>query len=46
MHYSEKQINKLIEDIWVGTITEYALPDSLYLAIADYLKKAAVEGAG
>lgn len=46
MQYSEKQIKKLVEGIWDGSITEYALPDDLYLAIADYLKKAAIEGFG
>ena len=40
MKYSEKQIEKLLKDIYSGEITEYALPDDLYFAISDYLKKA------
>ena len=44
MKYSEKQIEKLLKDIYSGEITEYALPDDLYFAISDYLKKAVFEG--
>jgi SPP1 gp7 family putative phage head morphogenesis protein len=46
MKYTDAQIQKLLDGIFSGKITEYALPDSLYFAIADYLKKGVYEGFG
>ena len=46
MKYTEKQINALLTGIYSGSITEMELPESLYFAIADYLKKSLYEGFG
>jgi hypothetical protein len=46
MEFTDKQINALIEGIYSGEITEYNIPDKLYFAIADYLKKALYTGFG
>lgn len=46
MKYSEKQIKNLIDGIYSGSITQTELPESLYFAIADYLKKSLYEGFG
>ena len=46
MTYTDDQIKSLLDGIYAGTITEYAIPDDLYFAIADYLKRALYEGFG
>ena len=46
MKYSNKQIDKLISGIYDGEITVGDMPESLYYAIADYLKKSLYEGFG
>lgn len=46
MKYTDAQIQKLLDGIYDGSITEYDLPDDLYGAIADYLKKGVYEGFG
>jgi SPP1 gp7 family putative phage head morphogenesis protein len=42
--FSEQYIEALVEGIYSGAITEMDLPESLYLAIADYLKKGLYKG--
>lgn len=44
--YSEKQIEKLLEDIYSGDVTEYDLPEDLYMAIGRYLEKGLYKGFG
>jgi len=44
--YSEDQIRFLLDGIYAGTITEYAIPEQLYLSIADYLKAGLYKGFG
>lgn len=44
--YSEKEIKRLIDAIFAGTITEFNLPVQLYLAIGEYLKKGLYQGYG
>lgn len=44
--YSDAQIEKLLEGIHDGSITDRDLPENLYYAIADYLKKGLYEGFG
>lgn len=44
--YSDSEISDLLDGIFAGDITEYSLPDNLYFAIADYLKKGLYEGFG
>lgn len=46
MKYSQADIIKLLNGIFEGTITPYELPEDLYFAIADYLKKAVYLGFG
>jgi SPP1 gp7 family putative phage head morphogenesis protein len=46
MKYTQNQIKSLLDGIYDGSITEYDLPQDLYLAIADYLKKGLYEGFG
>ncbi len=46
MKYSDNDIKNLLDGIYSGTITEYNLPDDLYFAIADYLKRGVYEGFG
>lgn len=46
MKYTKKQIESLLAGIYAGVITEYELPEDLYFAIADYLKKALYKGFG
>ena len=46
MKYSETDINKLIEGIYDGSITEYKLPKSLYNAIASHFEKGLYKGFG
>lgn len=46
MKYTQKQIKTLLDGIYDGSVTEYDLPQDLYLAIADYLKKGLYEGFG
>jgi SPP1 gp7 family putative phage head morphogenesis protein len=43
---TKKQIDKLIEGIWTGEITEYEIPEALYYMIAKRLVKALYEGYG
>lgn len=42
--YSEGFIRALIEGVYEGEITRYDLPEGLYYAIADYLKKGLYQG--
>jgi SPP1 gp7 family putative phage head morphogenesis protein len=44
--FSDKEIEALLEGVFEGTITEYDLPEDLYFAIADYLKKGLYKGFG
>lgn len=44
--YSNKQIEKLLEDIYSGEVDEYDLPEDLYLAIGKYLEKGLFKGFG
>lgn len=44
--YSDEYIKKLIADIYAGTVSEHDLPESLYHAIADYLKSGVYKGFG
>lgn len=46
LNYTNEQIKAFIDGIYYGTITEYALPESLYFAIANYLKSGLYEGFG
>jgi len=46
MKYSKKQIEETLKKIYAGEITEYNLPEGLYLAIADYLKTGVYKGFG
>lgn len=44
--WPDEFVATLIEGIYSGEITEYDLPESLYFAIADYLKRGLYEGFG
>lgn len=44
--YSDAYLKALLEGIYDGSITEYDLPENLYYALADHLKKALYEGFG
>lgn len=46
MNYSNKQIENFISLVESGDITEYNLPEDLYFAIANYLKKGLYKGFG
>lgn len=46
MRYSEKKINTLLAAIYDGRITQGNLPEDLYFAIANHLKKGLYEGFG
>lgn len=46
MKYSDKQIKELLDGLFDGSITEHALPEDLYFAIAEYLKKGLYDGFG
>jgi len=46
MKYTNKQIKNLLNGIEEGRINEYNLPEDLYFAIVDYLKKGVFEGFG
>lgn len=46
MKYSEKQISKLLDGIFDGSITEYDLPLDYYEAVVAYLKKGLYKGFG
>jgi len=46
MQYSDKEIKELIDGIFDGSITEYNIPESLYIATSDYLKKGLYSGFG
>ncbi len=46
MKYTDKQIEELIDGIYAGRITVYNLPEDLYIAIAEYLKKGLYKGFG
>lgn len=43
---TDKQLDKLIEDIYTGAVTEYAIPESLYYMIAKRLLDGLYEGYG
>lgn len=43
---TEKQVNKYIEGIYDGSITEYDLPTDVYESIAEYLKSGLYKGFG
>lgn len=44
--YSDDDIEKLLSDIHSGKVNPYNLPEDLYFATADYLKKGVYEGLG
>jgi len=44
--YTESELQSLLEGIATGIISEYAIPESLYLKIADYLKTGLYQGFG
>lgn len=46
LKYTEKEITKLIQGIYDGSILEGDVPENLYLAIADYLKAGLYDGYG
>ena len=46
MNFTDNEIQSLLEGIFNGSITEYAIPESLYFAIADYLKRGVFDGFG
>lgn len=46
MKYTDEQIKSLLDGIYAGTITETNLPEDLYFAIADYLKRGLYNGFG
>lgn len=46
MNYTPEQIDQFIAAIEAGTVDAYALPEDLYLAIAEHLKEAVLEGFG
>lgn len=46
IEYTDDQIKKLLEDIHDGDVTEYELPEDLYTAIAEFLKKGLYDGFG
>lgn len=46
MIFSEAEIERFLRLIYSGKITEYALDEGMYFAIADYLKKGLYEGFG
>jgi hypothetical protein len=46
LNYTEKQIEDLLSGIFEGVITEEDLPEDLYIAIADFLKKGLYKGYG
>ena len=46
LEFSDIEIENLLQGIYDGSITEYDLPENLYYAIADYLKKGLYKGFG
>lgn len=46
LEYSDEQVENLLKDIFDGVVTPYDLPEDLYYATADYLKKALYKGFG
>lgn len=46
MQYSEKQIQGLLKGVYSGKYTNRELPEDLYYAIADHLKKGLYDGYG
>lgn len=46
MPYSDAKIKQLLDGVYDGSITDRELPEDLYHAIADYLKKGIYEGFG
>jgi SPP1 gp7 family putative phage head morphogenesis protein len=44
--FSDKMIENLMRAIYDGMVTEYDLPENLYYAIANYLKKGLYDGFG
>lgn len=46
MKYTDKQISKLLDGIFDGSITEFDLPVDYYNAVAEYLKQGLYKGFG
>jgi hypothetical protein len=46
MKYTDKDVEKLLRDIYDGSVTPYDLPEDLYIATANYLKDALFKGFG
>lgn len=46
LEYSDKEVDGLIKGMFDGSITQYNIPENLYNAIAENLKKAIYEGFG
>lgn len=46
MKYSDKQIEDLLSKIYSGEYNNRSMPESLYFAVADYLKKGLYKGYG
>ena len=44
--YSDEKIKSLLDGIFDGSITEYEIPEDLYLSIANYLKSGVYQGFG
>lgn len=44
--FSDKEIKRLLDAIFAGTVTEFNLPVQLYLAIGEHLKNGLYEGYG
>jgi len=46
MNYTDNEIESLLKGIFNGAITAYEIPETLYFAIADYLKRGVYSGFG
>lgn len=46
MNYTDNEIESLLKGIFNGAITVYEIPETLYFAIADYLKRGVYSGFG
>lgn len=44
--YTEEEVNTLLAGIYAGTISEYAIPESLYYKISEYLRDGLYQGFG
>lgn len=44
--FDEKDYNGVINDVWIGSITKYSLPVSVYLKTAKHLSEGVKEGLG